>query len=150
LNLSLEDNIGMIAASAPILKPLVSRFIGLESTKDRGYQQYGSNGNGQTGKSKNNTGLRSNAHDRAFARAEAGYELDDHETESDGASQASNMKKRDSVVNTLSLYPHDNGSMETILQQGRFNTVTVGKSSLRPQLQSTYKGITRTMEVRIE
>ncbi|KAH8658020.1 hypothetical protein BX600DRAFT_62507 [Xylariales sp. PMI_506] len=140
----------MIAASAPMLKPLVGKVLGLETRSDGAYYQYGSR-NTNVNHRGNANAMRSNVHDRAFGRAEAGYELEDRETDSDGASGVSAQKGEESMSGGNALYRHEMGSQDKILHYSAYRTtVENGLSRPSPHNKSSFQGITRTTEVTVE
>ncbi|OJJ45217.1 hypothetical protein ASPZODRAFT_133842 [Penicilliopsis zonata CBS 506.65] len=132
----LEDCIGMTAASVPMLKPLVGRVLGLNSTRDT-YYPHGSNSNTpwSQGRSQHNASASASGGMRSHGGRPGGgkrappdmYELDERETDSDeGASTQSKAFP----------YRHEPGSEENILQDS-------ANSNARRL------GITKTTEVRV-
>ncbi|CAK7218710.1 hypothetical protein SBRCBS47491_003601 [Sporothrix bragantina] len=118
--------LGIIAASIPMLKPLVSRVLGLDSTQDHSYYAYGSNGGAGQSNVRTIGGTRGNGTrtgGRSAVRRGDGthmgnglddqiYELD--ERDSDPGGSVSSDRKSDGI-NSTSVYRHDIGSQDNIL-----------------------------------
>ncbi|CAK7230180.1 hypothetical protein SCUCBS95973_007485 [Sporothrix curviconia] len=118
--------LGIIAASVPMLKPLVSRVLGLDSTQDHSYYAYGSNGGGNASHARTIGGTRGNGTRGGGARSavrrgdgtqvdnidDPAYELD--ERDSDPGGSLSSDRKSDGI-NSTSVYRHDASSQDNIL-----------------------------------
>ena len=116
---SLYGLIGIIAGSIPMLKPLVSRVLGIDTSEDRSYYAYGSNGDthirtiGGTG-GDGIRGARSAVRRGDGTQVDAedvGYELDERDSDP-GGSLSSDLKGEDT---NPAAYRQDPGSQENIL-----------------------------------
>lgn len=143
---SLEDCLGMIAASAPMLKPLAGKALGIESSTNT-YYAYGNNRDGASGRQPGGSRIsRANRTGIVSHNGEAAsYELQDRDNRSDGGVSAEG-----NMGTMASVYRHEAESEESILQNAQpsfQSTAEYGDPRGAPQKQLGYKGITKTTEV---
>lgn len=138
--------LGIIASSVPMMKPLVSKVLGLDSTQDHSYYAYNSNnnnnnpshlrtiggtyGNGTRGGG-NRSAVRRGANGTVVESDDADFELDERDSDP-GGSLASDRKS--DGVNSVSVYRQDAGSQDNILYYvpGVSNKTTIENGNTNP------------------
>ncbi|EPE10265.1 integral membrane protein [Ophiostoma piceae UAMH 11346] len=171
--------LGLIASSVPMLKPLASKALGLDSTHDRSYYAYGTDNGPPGGRARTRAGASgSNARSRArggntanMSIAEAsGYELDERDSDP-GGSGSLNSERKSEGLTSVSAYHHNTGSQDNILYysqaiggsgSGSGTTTNIsnggmagssiginGSRTQHSQLESNFRGIKKTTEVSV-
>lgn len=140
---SLYGSLGIIAGSIPMMKPLVAKVLGMDSTQDHSYYAYGSNNNnpshlrtigGTYGNGTRGGGNRSQIRrGNGTVVDETGFEMDERDSDR-GGSLASDPKSDD--INSVSVYRHNDatGSQENILYYvpGVSNKTTIENGNVNP------------------
>ncbi|CAK7205539.1 hypothetical protein SEUCBS139899_008316 [Sporothrix eucalyptigena] len=176
---TLYGTLGIIASSVPMLKPLVSRVLGLDSTQDHSYYAYNSNG-GNPSHIRTIGGTRGNGTRGGGARSavrrgdgtQVGNGLDDPTYELDERDSDPGSDRKSDGINSTSVYRHDIGSQDNILYHvpGVSNKTTIengnvnpnrsdsslngtpggGTGSINRQQSGNFRGIKMTTEVSVK